>query len=77
MDPIAFKDIDGDLLHLTWVKPVPYRDISKFTNTLSVEIEMVTTTAQPCIYFNADQLRDLAKVLTDAADFLDKQGPEP
>ena len=74
MEPIAFKDIDGDLLHLNWVKPVPYREISKFTNTLSVEIEMVTVSAEPCIYFNAEQLRDLAKKLIEAADFLDKQG---
>ncbi len=74
MEPIAFKDIDGDLLHLTWTKPMPYQGASKYLNMLSVEIEMVTTVANPCIYFNADQLRDLAKVLIDAATFLDKQG---
>jgi hypothetical protein len=39
-----------------------------------VEIEMVTVSAESCIYFNADQLRDLAKKLVEAADFLDKQG---
>jgi|LakMenEpi03Aug12_release.lakeMendotaPanAssembly.Ray.scaffolds.fasta_scaffold339945_3 hypothetical protein len=74
MEPIAFKDIDGDLLHLTWVKPMPYIGASKYENLLSVEIEMVTVSAEPCIYFNADQLRDLAKKLVEAADFLDKQG---
>lgn len=74
MEPIAFKDIDGDLLHLTWTKPMPYIGVSKYVNMLSMQIEMVTTVAEPCIYFNADQLRNLAKTLTEAADFLDKQG---
>lgn len=76
MEPIAFKDIDGDLLHLNWVKPKPpYNGASKYENLLSVEIEMVTTAVVvPCIYFNAEQLRDLAKKLVEAADFLDKQG---
>jgi len=74
MEPIAFKDIDGDLLHLNWVKPMPYIGASKYENLLSVEIEMVTVDATPCIYFNAEQLRDLAKKLVEAADFLDKQG---
>jgi hypothetical protein len=74
MEPIAFKDIDGDLLHLTWVKPKPYIGASQYENLLSVEIEMVTVNVEPCIYFNADQLRDLAKKLVEAADFLDKQG---
>jgi hypothetical protein len=71
MEPIAFKDIDGDLLHLNWVHG---SFEARFHNTLSVEIEMVTVSAEPCIYFNADQLRDLAKKLVEAADFLDKQG---
>ncbi len=71
MEPIAFKDIDGDLLHLNWMY-APF--IPRFHNTLAMDIEMVTVDATPCIYFNADQLRDLAKVLIDAADFLDKQG---
>jgi hypothetical protein len=65
------EDLDGDLLHLKWVHG---SFEARFHNTLSVEIEMVTTVANPCIYFNADQLRDLAKVLIDAATFLDKQG---
>jgi len=71
MEPIAFKDIDGDLLHLNWVHG---GFDARFRNTLSVEIEMVTVSAEPCIYFNAEQLRDLAKKLVEAADFLDKQG---
>jgi hypothetical protein len=71
MKPIAFKDIDGDLLHLAWVQS-PF--IPRFHNTLAMDIEMVAVDAVPCIYFNADQLRDLAKKLVEAADFLDKQG---
>jgi hypothetical protein len=39
-----------------------------------MDIEMVTVVATPCLYFNADQLRDIAKKLVEAADFLDKQG---
>jgi hypothetical protein len=72
MEPIAFKDIDGDLLHVSWMGN-PWLP-NKYGNTFAVEIEMVTVSAEPCIYFNADQLRDLAKKLVEAADFLDKQG---
>jgi len=71
MEPMAFEDIDGDLLHLTWVQEPYY---PRFKNTFSLEIEMVTINANHCIYFNADQLRDLAKKLVEAADFIDKQG---
>jgi hypothetical protein len=71
MKPIAFKDIDGDILHLNWVQ-APF--IPRFYNTLAMDIEMVAVDAVPCIYFNADQLRDLAIKLIEAADFLDKQG---
>ncbi len=66
------EDLDGDLLHLGYRATSIYAP--QFDNTISVEIEMVTGTFEPCLYFNADQLRNLAKTLTEAADFLDKQG---
>jgi hypothetical protein len=72
MEDTAFEDIDGDLLHFGWMGN-PWLP-NKYGNTLSVEIEMVTPEATPVLYFNADQLRDLAKKLVEAADFLDKQG---
>jgi hypothetical protein len=72
MEPIAFKDIDGDLLHLGYRGASIYAP--QFDNTFSIEIEMVTADAAPCIYFTAQQLRDLAKKLVEAADFLAKQG---
>jgi len=72
MEPIAFKDIDGELLHLGYCKESTYAP--RLNNTISIEIEMVTIDAEDCLYFNAEQLRDLAKKLVEAADFLDKQG---
>lgn len=73
MVKVAFKDVDGDLLHISYVKdPYPYTDgDSKYHNTYCFEIEMVTTTATPAVYFNADQLRTLIKVLIMAADHLE------
>ena len=66
------KDIDGDLLRLG------YRGVSKwspqFDNTISMEIEMVSCNAEPCLFFDSEQLRDLAKKLVEAADFLDAKG---
>ncbi len=67
-----FKDIDGDLLHLGYRAASIYAP--QFDNTISIEIEMVTCNCEPCVFFNAEQLRDLAKKLIEAADFLDKQG---
>ena len=76
MVKVAFKDIDDDLLHITYVKdPYPYTDgDSKYQNTYCLEIEMVSTTASPALYFNEQQLRSLANVLTMAADHLETKG---
>jgi hypothetical protein len=72
MESIAFEDLDGDLLRMEWIESqwLP----NKYGNTYAMDIEMVTVVATPCLYFNADQLRDIAKKLVEAADFLDKQG---
>jgi hypothetical protein len=67
------EDIDGDLLHLSYRGVSAYCD-SRFHNTVSIEIEMVTCDAVPCLYFDADQLRNIAKALSEAADFLEKKG---
>lgn len=73
MVKVAFKDVDGDLLHIAYDRdPEPYAwGINKYQNTCSFEIEMVTTVADPCIYFNAEQLRSLANILTMAAEHLE------
>ena len=76
MVKVAFKDVDGDLLHISYIKdPYPYVDgDSYYHNTYCFEIEMVTTTATPAVYFNAEQLRSLANILTMAAEHLETKG---
>ena len=77
MVKVAFKDVDGDLLHITYLKDTrPYLDqkTSKYHNTYCFEIEMVHSAASAAVYFNATQLRSLANILTVAADHLDEQG---
>ena len=75
MVKVAFKDVDGDLLHISHVfHRETYLDVpNKYHNTYCFEIEMVTTTANPAIYFNAEQLRSLANILTVAAEHLEDQ----
>jgi hypothetical protein len=67
-----FKDLNGDFLHLGYLESSIYAP--QFNNTISIEIEMIACDYSPCLCFNAEQLRDLAKMLVEAADFLDKQG---
>ena len=75
MVKVAFKDVDGDLLHITYLKDrYPYNGVSRYHNTYCFEIEMVHTTASPAVYFNASQLRSLINILTEAADHLDEEG---
>jgi hypothetical protein len=73
MDFEPIEDIDGDFLHLGYRGASTYFD-PRYLNTISIEIEMVSCDNAPCLYFNADRLRDLAKKLTEAADFLETQG---
>lgn len=76
MVKVAFKDVDGDLLHISHVKDsYPYTDgDSQYHNTYCFEIEMATGTYSPAVYFNADQLRTLINILTMAADHLETKG---
>ena len=78
MVKVAFKDMDGDLLHISHVKdPFPYTDgSSKYHNTYCLEIEMVKTVAKPSLYFTAEQLHSLTDVLTMAAMHLETKMEE-
>ena len=73
---VAFKDVDGDLLHISHVfHRETYLDVpNKYHNTYCFEIEMVTSACSSAVYFNADQLRTLIKVLIMAADHLESKG---
>lgn len=73
---VAFKDVDGDLLHISHVfHRETYLDVpNKYHNSYCFEIEMVTSACSPAVYFNADQLRSLANILTMAADHLETKG---
>lgn len=68
MPAVAFKDLDGDLLHISPVRAY------KYERTYCLEIELVSGDAPPALYFTADQLRALAGVLILAAEQLEKKG---
>jgi hypothetical protein len=75
MPAVAFKDLANDLLHISPVRTSPYTDTrAKYDGTYCLEIEMVSGTVAPALYFTADQLRALAGVLTIAAEQLEKKG---
>jgi hypothetical protein len=66
------KDIDGDLLHIGYLAHAEWAP--QYNNTITMEIEMVSCNGGPVLYFEAEQLRNLAKKLVEAADFLDAKG---
>lgn len=75
MPAVAFKDLANALLHISPVRTSPYTDMrAKYEGTYCLEIEMVSGTVAPALYFTADQLRALAGVLTIAAEQLEKKG---
>ena len=75
MPTVAFKDLDGDLLHISPVRAYPYtRTPAKYESTYCLKIELVSGDAPPALYFTADQLRALAGVLILAAEQLEKKG---
>ena len=75
MPTVAFKDLDGDLLHISPVRAYPYTSTpAKHASTYCLEIEMVSGDTPPALFFTAEQLRALAGVLTIAAEQLEKKG---
>jgi len=75
MIEVAFKDIDGDMLHISPARVQPYTAAAdKYGATYRLEIEMLTPDVLPVIFFTADQLRALVGILTLAAEQLEKKG---